>query len=99
MIRDLKEAPMTSIPKSALAASSVLGALALAVAHAYAEPVAQPAGSEKCYGVAKAAKNDCAAGIHSCAGQSTSNFDKASYVYLPKGACAKLASGALTPGK
>jgi uncharacterized membrane protein len=99
MIRDLKEAPMTSTSKSALAASTVLGALALAAAHAYADPVAQPPGSEKCYGVAKAAKNDCAAGVHSCAGQSTRNFDKSSYVYLPKGACAKLAGGVLNPVK
>jgi uncharacterized membrane protein len=90
---------MTSTPKSVLAASTVLGALALAAAQAHAGPVAQPAGSEKCYGVAKAAKNDCAAGVHSCAGQSTKSFDKTSYVYLPKGECEKLAGGALTPGK
>jgi uncharacterized membrane protein len=77
-------------------ASSVLGALALAVAaQAHAGPVAQPAASEKCYGVAKASKNDCAAGAHSCAGQSTENFDKSSFVYLPKGACEKLAGGSL----
>jgi uncharacterized membrane protein len=87
--------------KSAVAASSVLGALALAAVatQAFAGPVAQPAGSEKCYGVSKAAKNDCAAGAHSCAGQSTKNFDKTAFVYLPKGACAKLAGGSLTPGK
>ena len=89
---------MHTSTKTALAATSVLGALALAAA-AQAQPVPQPNGSEKCYGVAKASKNDCAAGVHSCAGQSTKSFDKASYVYLPKGACAKLAGGALTPGK
>jgi uncharacterized membrane protein len=81
---------------SALLASSVLGALALAATAAHAAPVAQPSNSEKCYGVAKAGHNDCAAGIHSCAGQSTRNMDKSSFVYLPDGACGKLAGGSLT---
>jgi uncharacterized membrane protein len=82
--------------------SSLLGALALAAvftAAAHAGPVAQPSGYEKCYGVAKAGKNDCAAGIHSCAGQGTKNFDKTSFVYLPAGACEKLAGGSTSPGK
>ncbi|MGZ3273698.1 MAG: BufA1 family periplasmic bufferin-type metallophore [Caulobacteraceae bacterium] len=80
------------------AAVATLGALALstiAAAAANAQPVAQPAGSEKCYGIAKAAKNDCAAGAHSCAGQATKDMDKTSFVYLPKGACAKIAGGSL----
>ena len=78
--------------------SGILGALALsaiASAAANAQPVAQPAGSEKCYGIAKASKNDCAAGAHSCAGQSTRDMDKTSFMYLPKGACAKIAGGSL----
>ena len=79
---------------SALIASSVLGALALSAAAAHAGPVSQPPASEKCYGVAKAGHNDCAAGVHSCAGQSTKNMDKTSFVYLPTGACAKIAGGA-----
>ena len=82
-------------------ASSLVGALALAasITAANAGPVAQPAGSEKCYGVSKAGKNDCAAGVHSCAGQGTKNFDKTAFVYLPAGACAKLAGGILTASK
>lgn len=82
--------------------ASLLGALALSAAlstPAHAGPVAQPAGSEKCYGIAKAGKNDCAAGVHSCAGQGTKNSDKASFVYLPSGACEKIVGASLTPGK
>jgi uncharacterized membrane protein len=84
-----------------LSAASLLGALALsaAVTTAQASPVEQPAGSEKCYGIAKAGKNDCAAGAHSCAGQGTKDHDKASYVYLPIGACAKIAGASTSPGK
>ncbi len=84
---------------SALFASSVLGAWALAATTAHAGPVAQPAGSEKCYGIAKAGKNDCGAGAHSCAGQATINKDKASFVYLPAGACGKIAGASTTAGK
>ena len=83
---------------SALVASSLLGALAIATA-AHAGPVAQPSGSEKCYGIAKAGKNDCAAGVHSCAGQSTKSMDKASFIYLSKGACSKIAGASETAGK
>ena len=84
-----------------LTVSSLAGALALAAAvtAANAAPVAQPAGSEKCFGVAKAGKNDCAAGVHSCAGQSTRNGDKASFVYLPAGVCAKLSGGSMMAAK
>ncbi len=52
---------------------------------------------EKCYGVAKAGKNDCASGAHSCAGQATKDFDPASFVAMPKGLCEKLGGGSLTP--
>ena len=89
----------TTTTKTALAVSSLLGALALSAAQAHAGPVAQPSGSEKCYGVAKAGHNDCAAGVHSCAGQSTKSFDKTSFVYLPAGECSKLAGGSMAAGK
>ena len=83
-------------------AATLLGAFALSTIAASAAlaagPVPMPAGSEKCYGIAKASKNDCAAGAHSCAGQATKNNDKASFVYLPKGACAKIAGGSTTAG-
>lgn len=52
---------------------------------------------EKCYGVAKAGKNDCGdkLGKHSCAGQSKIDGDKNEWVYLPKGACDKIVGGEL----
>lgn len=50
---------------------------------------------EKCYGVAKAEKNDCAAkdGSHSCAHLAKKDGDPATWVYVPKGLCDKLVSG------
>jgi uncharacterized membrane protein len=51
--------------------------------------------SEKCFGINAVAKNDCAAGAHSCAGQATSARDPQSFVLLPKGACEKIEGGHL----
>ena len=40
---------------------------------------------EKCYGINAVAKNDCAEGVHSCAGQATKARDTKSFVLLPAG--------------
>ena len=47
---------------------------------------------EKCYGIALAGKNDCAAvsGVHSCAGQSKTDKDPTEFKDVPKGTCTKL---------
>ncbi len=52
---------------------------------------------EKCYGINAAAKNDCAAGAHSCAGQATMARDTKSFVLLPAGDCGKIAGGSVKP--
>jgi uncharacterized membrane protein len=49
---------------------------------------------EKCYGINAVAKNDCAEGAHSCAGQATMARDPKSFVLLPMGDCSKIAGGA-----
>jgi uncharacterized membrane protein len=93
---------VASIKTSTL--STLLGAAALAVISstsfaadkAMDKPAMDKPAMEKCFGVSKAAKNDCAAGAHSCAGQSTKDFDKTSFVSVPAGVCAKLAGGSLT---
>jgi uncharacterized membrane protein len=51
---------------------------------------------EKCYGINAAAKNDCAEGAHSCAGQATVARDPKSFVLLPAGDCAKIQGGKTT---
>lgn len=53
---------------------------------------------EKCYGVAKAGQNDCAANGHACAGQSKTDKDPSEWKFVPKGDCEKL-GGTLTAGK
>ena len=79
--------------------AAMFGAMAMAVATtgtAADKPMADKPAMEKCFGVAKAGKNDCAAGTHSCAGQATKDMDKSSFVELPAGVCGKIAGGSLT---
>lgn len=54
-------------------------------------------GMEKCYGVAKAGKNDCGAldGSHSCAGQAKVDNDPNEWKYVAKGECKEM--GGLLP--
>jgi len=51
---------------------------------------------EKCYGINANAKNDCAEGAHSCAGQATAPRDPKSFVLLPAGDCSKIHGGKTT---
>jgi uncharacterized membrane protein len=100
------ESNMAATATKTVSLSAMLGAAALALVGnaAFAADATMPAGKaaadkpamEKCYGVNKAGKNDCAAGVHSCAGQATKDMDKTSFVEVPAGVCAKLAGGSLT---
>jgi uncharacterized membrane protein len=51
---------------------------------------------QKCYGINAVAKNDCAEGAHSCAGQATAARDPKSFVLLPAGDCSKIQGGSTT---
>ena len=53
---------------------------------------------EKCYGVAKAGKNDCAGPGHVCAGLAKTDGNPAEYVNLPKGTCERIVGGILKGG-
>ena len=66
-----------------------------------AAPAAQPQAKEKCYGIAKAGRNDCASlsGSHSCAGQATSNNAPDDWTYVPKGTCQKLGGMSVAEAK
>jgi uncharacterized membrane protein len=51
--------------------------------------------TEKCYGVAKAGKNDCSGGGHvGCAAHSAK--DGQGFLTVPKGTCEKIVGGSLT---
>ena len=68
----------------------VSSALASVIAMGFATTAAAAEGAkEKCYGIAKAGKNDCAnlSGSHSCAGQSKDDMGAAEWNYVAKGTC------------
>lgn len=72
--------------KSFTAAAVVAGALA--AGSAAFTPSAQAAGNEKCYGVAKAGQNDCAAGPGTtCAGTSKVDYQGNAWKLVPQGTC------------
>ena len=79
---------------SALAAAVAAPSLACAQA-----PVAAPAfKAEKCYGVAKAGKNDCAStGNNSCGGTSKVNADPKAWIYVAEGYCDRIVNASKTP--
>ncbi len=72
--------------------------LTLAAAPAMADHHDKPSGAkEKCYGVALAGKNDCAAGPGtSCAGTSKVDYQGNAWKYVAKGECVKM-GGSLKP--
>ncbi|HKZ08542.1 MAG TPA: DUF2282 domain-containing protein [Methylomirabilota bacterium] len=53
--------------------------------------------SEKCYGVAKAGKNDCQTANTSCAGTSRKDNQGDAWIYMPKGSCDRIVGGSLQP--
>lgn len=50
---------------------------------------------EKCYGIVKAGKNDCAANGHACAGQAKADANAKEWVAVPAGTCERLVGGKL----
>ena len=75
-------------------------AAAAAAPFLYAQKPVQPPKyqAEKCYGIAKAGKNDCAStGNNSCGGTSKLDGDPKAWIYVPKGYCERIVGGSLTP--
>jgi uncharacterized membrane protein len=80
-------------------ASAMAAALALPLgARGQSGPAPKPKfDAEKCYGVAKAGKNDCQTANSSCAGTSRRDGQKDAWLYVPAGTCSKLVGGNLQP--
>lgn len=82
-----------------LIASAVVAALATS-AGAQGGPAPRPRfEAEKCYGIAKAGKNDCQTANSSCAGTSRRNGQKDAWIYVPAGTCDRLVGGSLKPAQ
>lgn len=77
----------------ALINSALSGLLALGISSVALQ--ANAAEMEKCFGVAKAGKNDCQTANSSCAGTSKTDGQKDAWVLVPAGTCEKLVGGSL----
>lgn len=82
-----------------LIASAVVAALAMPIA-SQAGPAPKPKfEAEKCFGIAKAGKNDCGTGKHACAGLGAkTDNDPNEWKYVAKGTCEKV-GGKMQPAK
>ena len=79
--------------------ASLALALGTAVAISAISLPAQAASKEKCYGVALAGQNDCAAGPGtSCAGTSTTDFQSNAWKLVPAGSCVEMESKTSSTG-
>ena len=79
-----------------LISSALAGLIALGALTATGQAAEDDKNTEKCYGVAKAGKNDCAANGHSCAGQAKKDNDGKEWMGVPKGTCEKM-GGSTSP--
>lgn len=79
-----------------LAMATLAGAIAITAATAVP---AQAADNEKCSGIVKAGKNDCATSSNSCAGSATKDGQKEAWIYVPKGTCEKIVGGTVVEKK
>lgn len=86
-----------SIIKDAIAAVlalTVTGASTVATA----DDMSAPKGMEKCYGIAKAGKNDCGTASHGCGGEAKVDGDKKEWLAVPDGLCNKIVGGSTKSG-
>lgn len=77
--------------------SYIFAALSAAVAISSTQAEGDTKDQEKCYGIAKAGKNDCAIPGHDCMGHSKVDNDKKEWMFVKKGEC-EGKGGSLTPG-
>jgi uncharacterized membrane protein len=78
--------------------AALVGLMTVSAGSAFAADAMTGPTKEKCFGIAKAGKNDCKSvtGAHSCAGQSTTDNSPNEFKLVPGGECAK-DGGSLTP--
>jgi uncharacterized membrane protein len=75
------------IVTAAIAGAFAVTALGLSQVQAQDEEL------QKCYGVVKAGKNDCAGPGHTCQGQAASDGHPDEFILVPNGTCDRLVNG------
>ena len=80
-----------------LISAAMASLIAFAALTSTAQAADDMAATEKCYGIAKAGKNDCAANGHSCAGQAAKDANGKEWIKVPKGTCERIVGGSTSP--
>lgn len=83
---------------AALSAVVAMGIAGQVVADSKTKPMKMMKGMEKCYGIAKAGKNDCGSSTQACAGQTKMDSAKNAWLAVPKGTCNKIVGGNTSEG-
>ncbi len=90
---------MSNTKKILLAATVAMLSASASAQNAAERDSAPSAKKEKCFGIVKAGKNDCAAadGTHSCAGLAKNDGSGNEWVLLPAGTCERVVGGLKEP--
>jgi len=80
-----------------LISAAMASLIAFAALTRTAQAADDMAATEKCYGIAKAGKNDCAANGHSCAGQAAKDANGKEWIKVPKGTCERIVGASTSP--
>lgn len=86
--------PSDRLIRGAVASLLAAGAVAFATQAAAADN--DHSKEEKCAGVIKAGKNDCATSKNQCHGHVDRDRDPEAWIYVPKGTCARIAGAHLS---
>jgi len=81
--------------KRYLIQSAITSLLTLTTTITTTSALAAATQTEKCYGIVKAAANDCQTATSTCAGSSTKDGQRDAFIFLPKGTCEKIVGGHL----
>jgi uncharacterized membrane protein len=79
------------------AAIAAVTSLVAGAATAQVHPATPTYDHEKCFGIARAGKNDCGTAVNQCGGTSTKDGDPAQWMFVPRGTCEKISGGSLKP--
>ncbi|MGB0697435.1 MAG: DUF2282 domain-containing protein [Rhodospirillaceae bacterium] len=81
--------------KTANTAAAIAAAMSFAIGSVAITTPVHAADNEKCYGIAKAGKNDCQTSNTSCAGTSKVDNQGDAWIFVPTGTCEKIVGGSL----
>src|SRR5262249_53617395 len=82
--------------KTAILAAAIGSLVAFAGPAFSADDAKKAVATEKCYGVVKAGKNECAGAAHSCPTLAKKDGECKEWFNEPKGSCERLVGGSLT---